>query len=133
MVITQSQMFTPLLQAYPAFTPQWEAFLEEWGEEKELPLYLLFGDLSRDIENLYQANHFATLKDIFAVIELWHVEGDAYVKEAATIGVLESLQNTNIITAFNPDQFVEFLGPVSKTFWFKVEGFWDKGELITED
>ena len=29
------------------------------------------------------------------VIERWHLEGDDYVREAATVGLLEDLQNTN--------------------------------------
>jgi hypothetical protein len=60
------------------------------------------------------------------------VEGDAYVREAATIGLLESLQDANLHTSTSPKQLEPFLMPESLPSWRKVEQFWANGTFITE-
>lgn len=67
-----------------------------------------------------------TFPKIFEVVEQWHIEGDSYVQEAATIGFLEALQNINT----EPEHFRQFLGPESEKWWDKLNRFWDKGELL---
>ena len=55
------------------------------------------------------------------------------MKEAITVGLLESLQNTNLHATTNPEQFVKYLGPESKKWWSKLEGFWERGELMKDE
>jgi hypothetical protein len=66
-------------------------------------------------------------------VEQWHVSGDTYVKEAATVGLLEDLQNTNLHEGTDPDAFRKFLGPESERWWSKVVRFWSEGRLLTDD
>jgi hypothetical protein len=70
----------------------------------------------------------------FAVVEWWHVEGDQFVRDAVTVGLLEDLQNLNLHEhGTKPAQFEEFLGPESRRWWRKVYEFWTKGKPITDD
>ena len=126
-------MMEPLLEACPAFRPTWGAFLERWRSEHELPLYLAIGDLARHLISVLATGDAETLTRVFAVVERWHVEGDQYVREAATVGLLEDLQNEGLHDSTKPAEFERFLLPVSLKFWRKVERFWEKGEIITED
>ena len=45
-MIGKEQMMELLLDACPSFRPRWEAFLEEWQETDDLPLYLALGDFA---------------------------------------------------------------------------------------
>ncbi len=66
--------------------------------------------------------------NVLDVVESWLVEGDPYVREAATIGFIEDLQNPNLHTGTKPQDFFQFLGPESKLWWQKVERFWSRDE-----
>lgn len=125
-------MFSPILKVAKGFLPTWNAFLEEWTQEKELPYYLVLSDLARYISLLVNRGDIDELKAIFEVIERWHLEGDAYVKEAATIGILEDLQNTNVVGEGVPELLENYLLPESKKWWTKVYEFWEKGKIIQE-
>ncbi len=93
-MITPNQMFAPLLIACPDFEPQWARFMAEWQDRKKPPpYYLLLNKLAQHIGRKFGAgetDHFAA---IFAMVERWHVEGNDYVQKAASIGLLEDLQN----------------------------------------
>jgi len=83
-------MFEPLLVADPSFQPRWTEFTTEWSDEPDLPLYLALGSLAEHILARLKVADTGGFEDIFAVVERWHTEGDAYVSEAASIGLLES-------------------------------------------
>lgn len=122
-------MIPTLLTVCPSFQKEWDAFVAEWAEEpytkKEgLPLYLALGDLARHLIVLLEAGDDATLWNVFQVVEAWHVDGDPYVQEAATIGLLENLQNLNIHRTTKPAQFEQYLGPKSLEGWKALHVFW---------
>lgn len=125
-------MFEPILEASDGFRPIWNEFLEEWKDDDELPQYLALGDLACYISKLISEPNDEELKRIFAVIERWHLEGDSYVKEAATVGILEDLQNTNVVGEGIPEKVELYLLPESKKWWVKVYEFWEKGKIISE-
>lgn len=125
-------MICPILDVSPNFTPVWNEFLEEWKSEVDLPLYLLLADLARYINTLVNSKSDNELKKIFSVIEGWHLEGDSYVKEAATVGLLENLQNINVVGDSTPEIIVSYLLPESKKWWVKVNEFWTTEKLISE-
>jgi hypothetical protein len=131
--ITELTMMVPLLEACPSFAPQWTEFLEEWSTSDDKPLYIVLGTLACHCVAMLAAGDVAGLSRVFAVVERWHLEGDSFVKQAATIGFLETLQNTNIHESTTPEQFEPFLLPESSRWWRKVERFWEYGELITDD
>lgn len=131
-MIVREEMFQPILEISDGFRPIWNEYLEEWKDDDELPQYLALGDLARYISSLISESKDEEIKKIFSVIERWHLEGDSYVKEAATVGILEDLQNTNVVGVGVPEKVELYLLPESKKWWLKVYEFWEKGKIISE-
>ncbi|NPU93978.1 MAG: hypothetical protein HPY82_18870 [Gammaproteobacteria bacterium] len=127
-MITKTKMFEPLLEISEGFRSIWNEFVEEWKDVEDLPRYLALSDLAKYIAELISEDEEKELRDIFSVIERWHLEGDSYVKEAATIGALESLQNTNVVGVGVPEKVELYLLPESKRWWMKVYEFWETGK-----
>jgi hypothetical protein len=125
-------MIEPILVVSPGFAPAWNEILNECKDEKELPVYLALSELARYVAKLHADGKKEELKNIFAVIEKWHLEGDAYVREAATVGLLEDLQNSNVTGEDVPSALETYLLPETKKWWDKVNNFWEKGEIISE-
>lgn len=133
-MIEANDMVPLLVGASPGFTEEWARFLDEWADEPTVPYYLVLGGFARHMCGLMAAGDEPTLLRIFAVIERLHIEGSVYVKKAAAVGLLESLQNTNIhLSSTSPKQFERFLPPESARGWHKVRAFWEEGKIITND
>jgi hypothetical protein len=132
--IEMPAMVPLLVEASPSFAETWRQFQVEWACEHTLPFHLALADFVRHMSHLLASGDEATLHRIFSVIERFHVEGASKVREAATVGLLEDLQNANLHDAgTSPEQFERFLLPVSARYWRKVEAFWAEGKLITDD
>lgn len=131
--ITRARMMDAVLQECPSFASQWSEFLDEWSETEDKPLYIALGALARHLIVLLAAGDAAGLSRVFEVVERWHLEGDSYVKEAASVGLLEDLQNSALHPSTSPRDFEPFLLPESLKWWRKIEKFWSNGEPITED
>lgn len=121
---SQLDMFDLLLEADPTFQPVWDAFVDKWRDQIELPYYLALGDLARHVVDKLEGGLAGELKQIFAVVERWFADGDQLVREAATIGLLEELLNPNLHKTTSPDQLKQWLGPLAATQWIEVERFW---------
>ncbi|HYF54829.1 MAG TPA: hypothetical protein VEA41_11275 [Salinarimonas sp.] len=122
--ITRGRMFEPLLAADPAFAPRWSAFLAEWGPEPEPPpLYLALADLATHLIGRLEAGDTAGFDAVFDVVERWHLEGDAYVREAATIGLLKDLQNEGFHRRTRPSDLERWLRPETRRWWDRVARF----------
>jgi hypothetical protein len=132
-MISRERMFEPMLVADPSFTPAWNAFVEEYSDAPELPHYLALADLARHLIGQLARGDTARFPAVFAVVEQWHLHGDPYVREAATVGLLEDLQNGNLHSVTRPEEFLPWLSPVNRRWWDKVERFWSHGERIAED
>jgi hypothetical protein len=133
-MITKDEMMQPLLMACPSFQPTWESFLKEWRDgTTDLPIYLALSDLARHLVGMLARNDTSTFPAVFDVVEQWHNHGDPYVKEAATVGLLEDLQNKSIHASTTPEQLRVFLGPLSAKWWDKLYGFWERGEPLRDD
>lgn len=132
-MISRGEMMTPILAACPSFRPLWHDFLNEWKDDKNPPEYLAIADLVRHVIELYTKGDVASVQKVFDVVERWHIEGDAYVKEAATIGFIEDIQNTNLHSTTSPTDFEKFLGVESRKWWLRVHEFWEKGTPIAGD
>lgn len=133
-MIDAKDMIPLLVEASPGFAEEWAEFLAEWADEPSLPYYIALGDFARHMCGLMAAGDEKALKRIFVVIERLHIEGSAYVKEAAMVGLLEDLQNTNIhLPSTSPEKIERFLHPDSARWWEKVRAFWEEGKIITSD
>ncbi|WP_104663329.1 DUF7674 family protein [Ensifer adhaerens] len=123
--IDRSNMFEPLLQADPSFAETWAAFQEEWRDDDEPPpLYLALAELARHLIRKLEAGDTPGFRAVFDVVERWHIHGDAYVKEAATVGLLEDLQNGNFHRVTSPDDFLPWLAPETLGWWIQIRQFW---------
>jgi hypothetical protein len=130
--ITRESMFEPLLEADHSFAPIWRAFVEEWEDERELPLYLALASVACHLIEQLKAGETDKFHAVFDVVERWHLQGDAYVREAASVGLIEDLQNTNLRKGTTPTDFEPWLRPESKRWWDKVDKFWSQGEPLTD-
>ena len=132
-LLRKSPMGPMLVEACPSFALQWEQFLAEWAEEPDLPIYVALSDFARHLSVLLADNNGQVLQRVFSVVERFIVEGDGYVSEAAIVGIIEDLQNTNLHEGTTPDQYLPFLLPQTRRWWAKVQAFWSKGRLLTDD
>ena len=132
-MICEHEMFELLLTKLPSFQLAWNAFCAEWAGEEDLPIYLALNDIARHLIHKLEVGDTTDFSSVFFVVELWHVDGDDTVRVAATVGLLEDLQNQNLYTIGTPSQFLPWLGPETQRFWKKVEAFWRDGTLITDD
>ena len=132
-MITRQQMFEPILIADPSFAQAWSTFVNEWRDESELPLYICLSAFARHLIGKLEEGDTSAFDAIFDVVERWHVEGDPYVREAASLGLLEDLQNGNLHRVTTPGAFLPWLRPVSRRWWDKVEAFWETGSPLRDD
>ena len=132
-MIDRIGMMIQIVEACPHFAATYASFLIEWQEAPYTPEYLVLADFSLYLIALLEAGNRQELDSAFATIERLHKDGDKYVREAVSIGILESLQNTNLHSTTRPEQFLHFLRPVSLRYWRKVQDFWENGTLVTDD
>src|SRR5882724_6209517 len=90
-MIRREQVMPLLLNACPSFSKRWEGHRAIY-EDEEL-LYVDLGEFAHHLVELLKSNCTEEFAAVFEIIERMHLEGDHYVKEAATIGMLEGIQN----------------------------------------
>jgi len=61
---------------------------------------------------------------VFEAVETMHLEGDDYVREDATIGALEGIQNIAGNSFVDPEQFLPFSRKTSMKHWERLNQFW---------
>lgn len=118
-------MFEPLLIADPSFQPRRTEFVAEWDDEPELPLYLALSSLAHHLLGRLQTGDTAGFDAIFEVVERWHTDGDDYVREAASIGLLEDLQNLSGGSDRRAVTVEPWLRPESRRWWDKLDRYWN--------
>ena len=84
-MITKEQIVPLLTSTSPGFLPD--------EDDRDLP-YVVLGDFARFLLEAFRKKDEPLLREAAALIERLHQEGDGYVREAATIGLLEGIQNT---------------------------------------
>ena len=127
-------MFDPILEVSTNFAKKWFVFLEECDEDEDLPLHLIFGDFAQYIAYLINSNELNAqieLRAIFLIIEQWLIEGDKYVKDAAT-GFFETLQNPDYVSVEITEKVEIYLLIESKRCWDVIHNFLINEELDFE-
>lgn len=122
-MIEQNQVIPLLLQACPSFDEDWSTHLAEYGDEPLL--YVSAGDLALHLLSLYRSGRVQELIPVVDVIERMHNEGTLWVKEFATIGILEAVQNVWVQDSAGLKEFGQMLGPESQSHWSGLNNFWD--------
>lgn len=123
--ITRENMFEPLLAADPSFRSRWTEFATTWQYERNPLLYIVLGSLAEHLLERLAAQEIEGFDAIFVVVERWFTDGDAYVREAASIGLLETLQNLSGGCGGRPLTVEPWLGHESKRWWERLNQFWE--------
>jgi hypothetical protein len=118
MMITKEQVIPVLLKACPSFQEPWDEF-----ETKDI-FYAVLGEFVDHLLALQKSASVETLKAVGEAIETLHIEGDSYVREAATIGLLEGIQNSWAHQNIDPELFRQYLQPESLRCWDELNAFW---------
>ena len=114
-----------LLLACPSFFERWEEHLLFYQEEDEQLLYLDLGEFADHLVELHKGHRVEEFPAVFQAVESLHLEGDHFVKEAATIGLLEGLQNEARNIGVDPEEFLQYLGAQSLKWWRQLNDFWN--------
>lgn len=129
-MIDQQQVIPVLLDACPSFGPVWEEHRGEYGDDL---LYVALGVFARHLLSLQQHGLTHDFPSVAQAIERLHVEGSPKVREAATIGLLEGIQNVWSSNGVNPELFVVHLLPESAKWWRSLNDFWSgKSKYVGE-
>lgn len=124
-MIGKSEVMELLLNACPSYKDRWKEYFNfNYGNGEEQLLYVDLGDFAGHLVDLYKKNELNEFNQVFDVVELLHIDGDDFVKEAVTIGLLEGMQNIASNSGVNPDEFVRFLKPTSAKWWNNLNDFW---------
>ena len=123
-MIQKQEVMDLFLSACPSYKERWLEYVRDsYDDGEERLLYVDIGDFTSHIVDLYQEKMLNEFPCIFKVVENLHTNGDSYVKEAATIGFLESLQNHSSHVELDPEVFVCYLHPVSLRWWDALNRF----------
>lgn len=125
-VITPDQIVPLLLQAAPSFAEPWQAAEADGVDELSGARmhYTDAGAFCDHLMTLIGEERFDEVPAIFAVIEALHTDGDDAVRELATVGYLEGIQNAALNAGVDPKAFEPFLGPESLRWWRGLNHFW---------
>jgi len=123
-MITKQEMLPILVKACPSFAQKWDDHKLEYYDEEDFLPYIALGALGRHLVELYEQNATDEFAKIFAEVERLLTNGEDYVKEAAKIGFLESLQNNAEHAGLDPQVLVKYLGPASANGWTELQKFW---------
>ncbi|MCK4635727.1 MAG: hypothetical protein KAT32_02590 [Candidatus Moranbacteria bacterium] len=98
-------------------------------EEINLP-YMIAGDFAVYLLECYNSESFDELQKGFNFIENLYLSGDSKIKELATIGFLEGIQNIWGNRKVDPENIFDILGKESQKQWKNLNKFWDKMPAI---
>ncbi len=118
----KDEVMPELLKACPSFALDWQR-LQETGYGDLL--YVVLGDFARHLLLAKKEGREEVLRSAGVFIERMHLEGDDYVREAATVGALEGIQNVWGNSGENPDSFSPYLGSESNRWWNSLHRFWE--------
>ena len=121
-------MLPRLVVACPSFAEKWEEHKREYFDEEDYLPYIALCEFSDHLIQLYSNGATQEFSAVFDEIEQLHLLGEPYVREAATIGCLEGLQNMMGNRGMDPAVLRPFLGPESAKWWDQLNKFWN-GEI----
>ena len=132
---TRNEIVGAILDACPSFKPEYAALCADGDAELT---YIVLGRFACHLVELHQTGSEAEFSDVAELIERMLIEGDEYVREAATIGLLQGIQNHSGVSEFDPIHFRSILRPESQRWWDSINKFWQKeipfvgADLLTE-
>lgn len=125
-MIQKEQVMDMILNSYPSYKVRYSNYLKENYEHgEERLLYVDIFDLINHLIERYQKKYLEELEKLFDCIEELHLNGDDYVKEWATIGFLEDLQNKLLQENIEFKEFEIYLRSESRIWWNHLLDFWN--------
>jgi len=119
-----------LLGACPSFCNTWGEHQREGESEM---LYVACGAFAAHLLGLQRRQQTGEFCRVAEVLERFHLEGDGYVRELATIGFLEGIQNVWSNQGADPESFMRYLLPESAKWWRSLNDFWNgKSKFVGE-
>lgn len=107
--------------------PSFKVFIENDLDEEDRKLdYIVAGAFARFLLSQYQKNETKEFSAIAQFLEDLLTLGTQEVKELATIGYLEGVQNVWGNNLVDPQVFYEYLLPESKNNWNELNKFWQE-------
>jgi hypothetical protein len=119
------EMFAPLWSAAPAFHEKCVSLslINRQTGRTTLP-YAVLSELAGYLIDCLRNGETDGFQGIFDVVEEWHVHGDHETKTAATVGLVEDLQNLARHDQTVSAHFLRWLLPETSISWQRVEDFW---------
>jgi hypothetical protein len=114
----------PLLRAAcPSFESRWQAYVSDPIYDESL-LFVHVGEFASHLVDLMVGGMVAEFEVVFDAVERLLVDGDLYVRQAATVGLLEGIQNVSGGKT-DPEQFVPYLKPKTARKWQLLNDSWN--------
>ena len=120
-MIQANQVLDMLVQVCPTFERERNEHVASYGNDV---LYVAAGAFAHHLLVLQLKGATSCFASVGNTIELMHTDGVPEVKELATIGLLEGIQNVWGHSTTNPDVFLQYLGPASLNWWHALNNFW---------
>ena len=120
-MIEANQVLDMLVQACPTFAAARDEHVAEYGNDV---LYVAAGKFAHHLLALRLEDATWCFTQVGATIERMHTEGTPEVRELATIGMLEGIQNVWGHSSVSPEELLQFLGPESRSWWQGLNKFW---------
>jgi hypothetical protein len=111
------------LAACPGMLPAWAKHVEFWGQD-ERGAYNDMTVIARYLVDCCERGQVGEFPAAFALLERCLAEGDDRAREAATIGIIEDIQNIASHRPFGAEAFTPWLQPLSRSAWDKVAAWW---------
>lgn len=120
-MISKEHLIDMMLNCCPSFGP----VLEKMKELDRSLYYCVAGCFVGHLEELYKQQDTDVFSEVAKMIESFLVEGDSFVRDFATVGILEGMQNCRSDN-FDTYIFQNHLLPKSKKQWNELNIFWEK-------
>lgn len=123
-LITREEVLQALIDAHPPFKKRFEEDKDSYYSDGDVLLYAVASDIADEVVDLSKRNDGPALKSIFNFIETLLEKGDDYVKELATVGFLEDIQNHAEWAEMDRTKLIPYLGINSQKAWDDLDNFW---------
>src|SRR5690349_13869488 len=119
-MIRREQIIERLVDACPSYRTCWEIYRNSPEFDVEL-LYVQLGNFAEYIVDLLERGETVELPALARELERLHADGDDYVKEAATIGLLEAIQNIAGHRGVSTKRLEAALGLETRRAWTNLD------------
>jgi len=122
-MLTVDELVPEFLARCPGLKSDWDRHLEFWGDE-ERGTFNDMAVIAHYLVACYEQQQLNEFPAAFSLLERCFADGDDQAKEAATIGIIEDIQNISSNREFGPQVFESWLGPQTKKAWDQLAAAW---------